>query len=238
MSGRAGSRPLVSFIVLTYRRFETLEQTVASLREHVDDYELIICDDGGSSGEERTRIERLEPDLVIWNDRGSYGRSANAGIRAARGEFVFHVEDDQVIISTGHFLEAGMTVLRELREVGAVQYCGENELFRLRAERRVGDLQVEILPFAAERVTGFDLFRYKNRPHLKHRRFHAAYGLYPEGYGAFETEYRFARHVNAVRRARLAWIRDAVVFLDIGKPYGSMALLPPKQSAIDVQQAR
>lgn len=241
MTRSASSQPLVSVVVLTYRRWETLERTVQSFRAHVDveDYELIICDDGGSSVEERRRIEGLEPDLVIWNDRCSYGRSANAGIRAAHGEFIFHLEDDQLIINSGHFLEAGITVLRELPEVGLVQYYGENELFRLRAHRAVGNLQVEILPFAGPTVTGLDLFRYKNRPHLKHRRFHQVNGLYPEGYGAFETEYRFARHVNAVRGPRLAWIRDAVVFLDIGKPYGSNAWLPPKElEPADARQAR
>ena len=222
--------PRVSIILVTYRRWVALEQTVRSLREHIDidDYELIICDDGDSRGADRRRIEQLEPDLFLRHDRWGYGRNANAGLRAARGEFVLHMEDDQVVWSGGHFLEAGMRVLRALPELGVIQYFGENELCRYRARRQVEELSVEILPLAPTGAQRDDIFRYKNRPHLKHVSFHAAYGMYPEGYCPFETEYLFAQRVNEIRGPRIAWIRDAVVFLDIGKQYGSNAWLPPK----------
>jgi hypothetical protein len=132
-----------------------------------------------------------------------------------------------------------MTLLRELPEVEAVQCSGENELLRLRAHRGADEFHVEILPFATRDVVGLDVFRYKNRPHLRHRRFYAAYGLDPKGYDAFETEDRLARHVNAIRGPRLAWIPDAVVFLDTHKAYPSNALLPPnKDGAVDARQAR
>jgi glycosyltransferase involved in cell wall biosynthesis len=227
--------PRVSVIVVTYRRPEALERTLGSFREHVDvdDYELIVCDDGGSRGEDRRRIERLEADRVIWNDLAGYGRNANDGMRAARGAFILHLEDDCVIGNRGHFLEAGMRALTALPELGLVQFGAESGLPRLRARRRVGDLEVDVLPFARADAEGYEIFRYNNRPHLKHRRFHGVYGLYPEGYCPFETEYRFARRVNEVRGPRIGWIRDAVVFWHIGHEYGSNAWLPPRVPALE-----
>jgi glycosyltransferase involved in cell wall biosynthesis len=219
----------VSVIVVTYRRPEALKRTVESFREHADiDYELIICDDGGSDDHERQVIERLGADLVVWNDLVGYGANANSGIRAARGRYLFHLEDDCVVACGGHFLEAGIEVLDALPELGYLHYSGPGGLPRLRARRPVGGLRVDVLPFAPTDAEGYAIFRYSNRPHLKTWRFHAVYGPYPVGYCPFETEYLFARRVNAIRGPRLGWIHDALAFAHIGDEYGSNAFLLPR----------
>ena len=222
--------PRVSVIVVTYRRLDALERTVASFRAHsdIDDYEVIICDDGGSDRHERRRIERLGADLVIWNDLAGYGANANSGLRAARGDYIFHLEDDCVVGADGHFLEPGMQVLSALPELGYLHYSGPGGLPRLRASRQVGDLLVDVIPFAPAHAEGYAIFRYSNRPHLKTRRFHEVYGSYPVGCCPFETEYLFARHVNAVRGPRLGWIHDATMFVHVGHQYGSNAFLSPR----------
>lgn len=215
-------KPRVSVILLSYRRIEALKRTLDSFRRHVDlsDYELIICDDG-SADWQRREIERMGADKFIWNDRVGYGINTNRGIRAASGEFLFHLEDDLEIVSTGYFLEAGIQVLRALPEVGCINYTFESCLPKLRAKRQVGQYHVEILPFPNSQAKGYAIFRYSNRPHLKHRRFHEVYGLYPEGYGHAATELLFVAHVNKRRGSRIAWIRDSVAFWHIGPEYGT-----------------
>jgi glycosyltransferase involved in cell wall biosynthesis len=224
--------PRVSVIVLTYRRVDALKQTVASFRRHadLDDYELIVCDDG-STADERREIERLGADLVIWNSGAGYGDNPNSGIAAARGRYLFHLEDDLVVGRSRPFLEAGIAVLEALPELGLLHYSLETTLPRIRALRRVGDLDVEVLPFASAAATGFDLFRYTNRPHLKTRAFHESYGLYPEGRCAFDTEYVFARHVNDVRGPRLGWIARALAFFHIGHRCQSLSWEAPRAAA-------
>jgi len=214
--------PRVSVIVLTYRRLEALKRTVDSFRRYVDipDYELIICDDG-SSASDRREIRALEADQYIWNDRVGYGRNANSGIKAARGELLFHLEDDLVVLGGRHFLVAGMDVLGALPELGAIKYDGWWALPRVRARRSIGPYAVEILPFPAATTEGIAIFRYSNRPHLKTRRFHEVFGLYPEGYSPFLTECLFTRRVNARRSLRLGWIRDSVWFWPLGERYGT-----------------
>lgn len=226
------SLPRLSVIVPTYRRLDGLRRTIESFRRHadIDDYELIICDDG-SSDEERRGIEELGADVVIWNDGAGYGDNVNSGLAAARGRFLFHLEDDLVVGRRGLFLDAGIRALEALPELGLLHYGFETTLPRIRARRRAGGLDVDVLPFAPAHATGYGIFRYMNRPHLKTRAFHRAYGPYPCGCCAFETEYLFAQKVNAVRGPRLGWLPGALAFFHIGHHYESHSWRPPTKAA-------
>jgi glycosyltransferase involved in cell wall biosynthesis len=192
-------------------------------------YELIVCDDG-SSADERRQIMQLGADRFIWNDRVGYGRNANSGMHAATGEFIFHLEDDLIIVRRGHFLKAAIEVVGSLPELGYVKFQSESiekRIPKLRARRDVGEYRVDVLPFPSPHAEGLQIYRYTNRPHVKHRRFHEIYGLYPEGYSPFETELLFARRVNANRGSRIGWIHNSVVFRHFGIYYGSNSFLRP-----------
>jgi glycosyltransferase involved in cell wall biosynthesis len=221
--------PLLSVILITYHRVEALRRTLASFRRHadLDDYEVIICDDG-SPPEQRRQLARLGADRVMWNDRVGYGANVNSGMRVARGEFVFHLEDDWVVARSGHFLRAGMEVLTELPELGCVKYNDNTPA--LRARRDVNGYRVDVLAFPNTTANRQGEYRYTNRPHLKHARFHAAYGLYPEGFCALDTECRFALRVNQTRGPRIGWIHDSVHFRHIGDDYQSFTILGPGQN--------
>ena len=220
-------KPLISVIVVTYHRVEALKRTLESLRRHVDvdDYELIVCDDGSPLAQRR-QIRGLDVDRIGWNDRVGYGANVNSGLRAARGEFVFHLEDDWVVKRPGHFLRAGVEVLNTLPEVGCLKF--DDNTPALRARRRVGGYTVEVLAFPNHARA--EEYRYTNRPHLKHARFHQCYGMYAEGHCALETERLFAMHVNAVRASRVGWMHDSAHFRHIGDEYQSYSILGPKQT--------
>jgi len=213
---------MLSVVVLTYRRLEALKRTLHSFRKNVDvpNYEIIVCDDG-SSDRNRQEIERLGADKLICHERVGYGINANSGIRAARGDYLFHLEDDVLVVPRNHFLRAGIRVLEALPELGCIKYEFESCLAKHRVTRQVANYNVEILPFPNAKARGFALFCYGNRPHLKHRRFHERYGMYPEGYDVWTTELMFVARVNQCRYLRLAWIRDSAAFWHIGPQYGT-----------------
>jgi glycosyltransferase involved in cell wall biosynthesis len=89
----------VSVIVPVYNTGEDLTRCVDSvLAQTMDDYEVIFADDGSDDGTEK----RLD-ELAARHDRvrvlhlppsGGPGGPRNAGIDAARGEFVYFLDDD------------------------------------------------------------------------------------------------------------------------------------------------
>lgn len=89
----------VSIALPTYNRASLLEECVRSvLSQSVDDYELIIIDDG--SRDETSRIVeglvRIDPRIRYYRNRANIGlqKSRNLAVSLARTEFVFFIEDD------------------------------------------------------------------------------------------------------------------------------------------------
>ena len=67
---------------------------------------------------------------------------------------------------------------------------------RLLLELRERDTEIGKIHFLRLRHDSPSLNVYSNRPHLKHKRFHQFYGLYPEGLKLGETETHFAHRVK------------------------------------------
>ncbi len=85
--------PLFSIVIPTYGRAELLELAVASvLRQSIEDFEVIVVDDGNSGLTARFSDPRcrIVPRLV----QGGAAAARNDGIRAAQGRFVTFLDDD------------------------------------------------------------------------------------------------------------------------------------------------
>lgn len=105
--------PVVSVVVATHNRCDLLQQTVASvLGQTVGDFELIVVDDCSSDGtwewvsglsDERVRPFRLE-------QHGERSTARNTGLRAARGQYVLFLDDDDLL--TDRALETHLHHLR------------------------------------------------------------------------------------------------------------------------------
>ena len=95
------SEPRISVIVPAYNAADTLAECLTSLREQtLAGIEVVIVDDG--STDDTAAIARAEaeraPELVRIVSQPNAGRAAarNAGVRAARGEFLGFVDADDL----------------------------------------------------------------------------------------------------------------------------------------------
>jgi glycosyltransferase involved in cell wall biosynthesis len=101
--------PLVSVIVCTYNRPEHLRSALNSVfRQDLQDYEVLVVDDGGDvpieiPAEQRDRVR------LIRTGHGGVGAARAAGLNAARGGFIAYCDDDdqwkpQHLSSLWHYL--------------------------------------------------------------------------------------------------------------------------------------
>ncbi len=109
--------PLVSVIIPTFERPESLQRAVQSvLTQTMADLEVIVVNDGGGPLESQVAALTADP-RVTYVRTGHNGRVAaarNAGLRLARGRFVAYLDDDDVF-----FPEHLTTLVAALGEGGA-----------------------------------------------------------------------------------------------------------------------
>jgi len=93
---------LVSFVILTYRRGESVHTLLSQLTQLKDDQLEIIVVDNGSGPETAEAIRRKFPQvkLVVLEENAGVG-SRNRGLEIARGEIVITLDDDMVDFSEG-----------------------------------------------------------------------------------------------------------------------------------------
>ena len=93
--------PAVSVILPTYNRASFLSQAFASIQaQSLNDWELIVVDDGSTDGTEAMVRELLRPlgargVLVSQPNRGAYG-ARNRGLEVATGRYVALFDSDDV----------------------------------------------------------------------------------------------------------------------------------------------
>ncbi|MFO0952733.1 MAG: glycosyltransferase family 2 protein [Isosphaeraceae bacterium] len=115
------SRPVCSVVIPTYNGRHLLEICLASVERHLPaalDVEVVVSDDGSTDGTEEWLASRYPwVRLVRLGRNGGFCAAANAGIDAARGEFIQLLNNDTEV--TEGWLEAGLAPFRDL-EVGSV----------------------------------------------------------------------------------------------------------------------
>jgi glycosyltransferase involved in cell wall biosynthesis len=89
----------VSVIIPVYNTGDDLNRCVESvLAQTMDDYEVIFADDGSDDGTEK-RLDALEAEhervrVLHLPPSGGPGGPRNAGVEAARGDYVYFLDDD------------------------------------------------------------------------------------------------------------------------------------------------
>lgn len=102
MGNLAGSQPLISIVITTYKRKERLKQAILSaLSQTYNNVEILVIDDNIKNTEYRTYVENLMIDFpsvkYIKNEKNIGGALArNVGIDAALGEFIAFLDDDDL----------------------------------------------------------------------------------------------------------------------------------------------
>lgn len=101
--------PMVSIVVATYRRQETLIRALRSLATQTYNHIEIVLVDDNDQAEWNQKVERIADDfgaefpeislqrIVLHPNKGS-AKARNAGIEAAHGEYVTFLDDDDVYL--------------------------------------------------------------------------------------------------------------------------------------------
>ncbi len=121
----SSATPSVTVILPTHNRAELLPRAIASvLSQNYKDLELIVVDDASTDNTEAV-VRQVEDDRIRYlrlaNNRGATA-ARNAGISAARGEFIaFQDSDDEWLPGK---LEKQMSVFRKGGPSVDIVYCG------------------------------------------------------------------------------------------------------------------
>ena len=102
---------LVSVIVPTYNRRETIQAAIASVqRQTFEDWELVVVDDG-STDDTAALIEGSDPRLVLIRQMNQGVNAArNTGMLRARGQYIAFLDSDDEWLP--HHLELSVAFFR------------------------------------------------------------------------------------------------------------------------------
>lgn len=114
-------RPQISFITICYNGFNDTCELIESLKKNIHSvsYEIIVVDNA-SQANEANAISECYPDVITLRSKANLGFSGgnNLGIRIAKGEYIFLINNDTYIETDGfHFL---IERLESRPEIGAV----------------------------------------------------------------------------------------------------------------------
>ena len=212
------SLPLVSVLLIGYKRPDQLQQTVESLLAMVDyePLELVLADDG-SPESLRVPMRQLPFDQFVFADRNrGLGANTNAGLAACRGEFVLQLQDDWLCTGPPDFLRRAVALCLERPTVGIVRLTRRfgPDLDVLPPHGRLED-DADVLLFQPEPDSPF--FLYSDQPHLKSRRFIEFIGAYKESRNMQKTEHDMRRRFNRQDRFEAAFVEGYHAFDHIGE---------------------
>ena len=92
---------MISVIVPVYNRKETLGRCVQSLRSQTyEELEIILVDDGSTDGSGALCTALSKEDVrirVIRKENGGVSSARNAGIEAAKGDYLMFADSDDYV---------------------------------------------------------------------------------------------------------------------------------------------
>lgn len=118
--------PGVSVIIPCYNQGHYLAESIASvLASSLDDYEIVVVDDGSTDGETCRILDHLDypRTRLLRTANGGLAAARNNGIAEARGRYILPLDADDRIAPT--YLEKGAAILDERPAVGIVYSRGE-----------------------------------------------------------------------------------------------------------------
>lgn len=140
--------------------------------------------------------------------RLGWGSNVNESTRHVKSDYTYFTEDDYVLkreldlcpyvaamevapsIGLMRFGIAGHEITCHLNEVDIRKWLPDYQEAGENGAGYTSDGRLNIWVIDKQYVGGrYSFYHYSNRPHLKHRRFHEAYGLYPEGLTLGNTEH-------------------------------------------------
>lgn len=208
--------PPITVLVITYNRRAELKQTLKALYNHLyyDGVIRYLIADDSTGGTYRDDVlsdvgaARMseETRFVSTPHNSGWAGNFNHAYSHVKDDFVLLIEDDYVLthpidISPYAALMLahdgiGLVRLDGIAGHKAVVHVAETDIGDYMPHYRQGiGLPGKINYFLMDNSSR-ELWLYSNRVHLKHRRFHDFYGLYPEGLRLGATEESMAHIVK------------------------------------------
>jgi hypothetical protein len=172
-----------------YDRREILHETVRHLRENLQysgERTFLISADGLDP----TGLFTNEPDVRIITGLASLGANLNNALQHATTDF-YYQHDDDIWLLEPLSIDRHVKKLMDDETAGMIRLWGigcHNIRARLDGEYWRCDMQES------------EVYLISMRPHVKHRRFHDWYGLYPAGVPAGAAEEGMGYQAKAVHR--------------------------------------
>ncbi len=123
----------ISVVVPVYNSEPFLRKTVAAVQAQTDpDFEILLVNDGSTDGslEVCRELEKCDPRIrVISQENQGLSAARNAGVLAARGEYISFVDsDDLVYPDMLEHLRGGMEVMRSAGHTNVQIQIGREEI--------------------------------------------------------------------------------------------------------------
>lgn len=205
--------PDITVLVCTYNRPKELILTLEALDTHMQyagALKFLICDDHTpgylSKLKSKPIWKQLDPQFVSTEVNSGWGANVNYGLAHVETDLVFFIEDDYILKETLN-LSIGAALMNARPDLGMLRYrgtAGDHLLYhQLEADIRA-DLPDYIqgvgVPGKVSHLqidsNSPSLYIYSHGAHLKRKRFHEFYGLYPIGLPLGQTEETYAHTVK------------------------------------------
>lgn len=237
--------PPVTVLIITYNRRAELNQTLKALYNYLyydGVIRYLIADDctGGVYKEavlydiQQFNHVQDKVEFISTPVNSGWGGNFNHAYSHVTDDFVLLIEDDYLCthpIDISPFVALmlahtgiGLVRLDGIAGHKAVCHVAESDIHDYLPHYRQGVSLPGKLNYFLLDNSSRETWLYSNRPHLKHRRFHDFYGLYPEGLKLGHTEESYAHHVKDMmlleNAPAIAVPLDATSYFDhIGKSY-------------------
>lgn len=180
--------PDISVLITTYERWELLSPCLQLLRTYLyypGNIRYVLADDGDTSETARRMADNFEDfedkDFqweIIGGERLGLGGNTNRALKTIQTDIVLQLQDD-------YFLRKPLDLTPHVEKLLADESAGWVRLRLLNGQRFTASIEDRYW-----RINWFSDEGYicSDQPHLKHMRFHQAFGYYPEGLRVADTE--------------------------------------------------
>lgn len=172
----------ISVLIPTYNRAQILRGTISLLQKNLHYSGKITYYIGidGNAGTGKMLAGHSDIVSIIGPNNG-LGANLNRLISSTQDDYLFQLDDD-------HQLEQPLDLHPHIRQLEFDNSAGWIRLMGVAYHNYIAKLKGDYWYIYWESP---ELYIPSNRPHLKHRRFHDHYGLYPEGVKLGESEEGF-----------------------------------------------
>ena len=176
------SHPSVSVLIPTYNRPWILRETISLLQKNLKYSGQITYYIGIDGDLSIGKMFAGHSDIVsIPGPNNGLGANINRLINSTKDDYLFQMDDD-------HHLLDELDLDPHIRQLEFDSNAGWIRLMGVAYHDYIAKLKGDYWYIYWESP---ELYITSNRPHLKHRRFHDYYGLYPEGVKLGESEVGF-----------------------------------------------